>query len=72
MYSAFKNVLCPLNKRHSMASTEPLILVAKNSEVAKSGGNNASLPVYTGKLQKKRFITKDNNWCQRNHYIENN
>ena len=54
MYSAFKNALCPLNKWHSMASTEPLILAAKNSDVAKSGGNNASLPAYTGKLQQKR------------------
>ena len=31
-------MLCPLNKWHSMASTEPLILAAKNSEVAKLGG----------------------------------
>ena len=27
-----------------MASTEPLILAAKNSDMAKLGGNNASLP----------------------------
>jgi len=42
MYSAFRNVLCPQNKWHSMASTEPLKLAAKNGEP--KGGFGANFP----------------------------
>jgi len=69
MYSAFRNVLCPLNKWHSMASTEPLKLAAKNGEPKGGFGANFPFSIVKGICKGKK--TEDNNGCQRNHYIEN-
>ena len=66
MYSAFRNVLCPLNKWHSMASTEPLKLAAKNGEP--KGGFGANFPFQlsreSAKERKLKIIKKPLHWEQ--------